>query len=415
MTAVAEVKPNAAELFKQMAGGRLYREALKEGMTLTAWLMREHPDDEEKDGLDPFERFFKVAGIKTHGDPVRGVRADEFGAFDADESTRALVPEFLQRQWRKVTFRPKGVGAKEALESQARALYLSNDDIPGSMARPYVDDTSPRAFTEIAPAIPLSELVALTTPVDNDTVRSFYFNETAANRRFVRVAEAAEIPRVTIQGLEHTIKLYKYGRVIEASYETLRRQRIDKVAYWMMRVAIQAETDKVAAAMDVLINGDGNANTSATEWDLTTLDTAAVAGTLTLKGWLKFKLKFANPYAITHALVQEDGALQLMLLNVGSANVPLVVVQASSGFGGFTPINPELRDNVRLGITSDAPTLKIVGFDARMALERFTEIGSDIEEIERWTTKQTQTLTMTENEGWGILDANATKLLDINQ
>ncbi len=400
-----EVRPGPAELLSRMAGGRLYREAYSKGMMLSAFLEREDPSSNYPgEHLDAFERMMRSAGIVARSDPARGLYADTFDAFGQNENTLAMVPEWAARQWRKVSFG----------DPSMRALYTSTDDIPGSLANPQYDITTPRPGSRIAPAIPLSELVALTTPVDGSVVRSFYFSEVAADRRLVRVAEGSEIPRVKISGGEHSINLYKYGRVIEATYEQLRRQRIDKVAFWIQRVAVQAETDKVATALDVLVNGDGNSGTAATNHNLTTLDTAAVAGTMTLKGWLNFKLQFANPYAMTHALVNAAGALQLMLLNVGSANVPLVVIQAASGFGGFTPINPELADNVRLGITTDAPTLKVVGFDARFALERFTEIGADIQEVERWSTRQTQTITLTETEGYGIVDGNATRTLNIN-
>lgn len=404
---VATVHPRPAELLQRMAGGDLYDRAYRDGMNLSAFLEREDPTDAypaEERGLDAFGRMLKAAGIKTQSDPAAGYYADEFKVFDQDDNTRALVPEWMARQWRKVSFR-------QARGPQSRAVFTSADDIPGTSMKPWVDAT-PR-MSQLAPAIPLAELVAITTPIDSDVYRAFYFTDDAASVRKVRVSEGAEIPRATISGGEHTINLHKYGRVIETSYEFLRRQRIDKVAFWVQRSAIQAEMDKVAAAITVLINGDGNSGTAATSHNGTTLDAAMVAGTLSLKAWLNFKLQFTNPYAITAAFVQSATALQMMLLNVGSANVPLVTIQGAAGFGGFTPINPELADNVRLGITSEAPTLKIVGVDTRFALERVTEIGSDLEEVQRWSTRQTQTLTLTEVEGYAILDSDATHILDV--
>jgi hypothetical protein len=69
---------------------------------------------------------------------------------------------------------------------------------------------------------------------------------------------------------------------------------------------------------------------------------------------------------------------------------------------------------LRLGWTADAPTLKLVGTDRRLAVERVFEIGASIQEIDRYITNQTQVLTMTETEGYDILDGVATKILDIN-
>lgn len=408
MTVAAKTKPRAQELLESMRGGALYRAAAERGLTLSAFLEQEDPSAEYRDGLDSFQRLVMLSGLKVVSDPYRGFYADEFSAFDKDEQTRSLLPEWAFRQWRKVTL---GFPFHSA---QNRAPLLSSDAGLGTVMRPYVDAAQAR-MQQLAPAIPLSEIVAVTTPISGDAYRAFYLTEpTAAEKRLVRVGESAEIPKVTLTGGDHTINLKKYGRALEVSYETLRRQRIDKVALWIARLAIQAETDKVAYAADVLVNGDGNSGTAATNHNLTTLDPAAVAGTLTLKGWLAYKLQFANPYQITHMLVQSAVALQVMLLNLGSANVLLATVQGALGAGSIEPINPETSDRVRYGITSDAPALKVVGFDRRFALERVTEIGADISEIDRFILRQTQVLTMTEVEGFAIFDANATRTLDIN-
>jgi hypothetical protein len=401
-----EVRPRAAELFERMPA--VLAEAAHAGRNLSIHLEELDPSDGYKDGLDAFGRQLKVAnggrGIRVRSDPARGYYADEFSAFDQSESARALVPEFLARIRRRVT---------TGRDVNTRALYQSDDQQLNSWARPYVDAAAVR-MKQIAPAIPLSELVAVTTPISGDAYRAFYLTDNAAQARLVRVTEGAEMPRAKLVGGERTVRLYKYGRILEVSYETLRRQRVDMVALHIARLAVQAETDKVATVLDVIVNGDGNSGTAATSHNLTTLDTAAAAGTLTLKGWLAFKLKLANPYAVTTALAREATALQMMLLNMGSANVPLVTVQGQLGFGGFRPINPELSDNVALGITSEAPSLKIVAFDNRFAIERVTEIGADIQETQRWVTRQVQALALSEVEGYAVLDANASIILDVN-
>lgn len=399
-----EVHARASELLKQMANGNLYRKAYEDGMPLSTWLEREDPS-EERDTLDAFGRMMKVAGIKTQSDPANGYYADRFEAFDANDNTRALVPEWMRRVWLRAT---------HPTRYERSAVYGAGDFAVGTIANPYVDAATPRQ-NQIAPAIPLSEVITITTPIDSDHYRAFYLTTpNAADIRMSRVVEGAELPHFKLTGGEHTIDLHKYGGVLEVTYEQLRRQRIDMVALHLARIAVQAETDKVADAIDVIVNGDGNANTAATNSNLTTLDSGATAGTLTLKAWLAWKLLFANPYALTTAFARSDVALQMMMLNVGSANVPLVAVQGASGFGSFTAINPQLRDNVALGITSDAPSLKIVGIDRRFALEYVTEIGSDISEVERWATRQTQMITMSEVDGFAVLEPSALRTLNVN-
>lgn len=388
------------------AATRMKDAGMKETPTISR-VLEEISPTEKGDRLDAYERLLMAAGIRTKSDPVAGYYASKADVFTADKASRALFVEFFARNWRKVS--------AGRMDTQERAVLLSDDGVPGSWERPYAYAATARQDRQVAPAIPLSELVAMTTPIDADTYKAWYLTYDAEQLRKFRVGESATIPLAKITGSDRTINLKKYGRAIEASYESLRRVRVDKLARFIQLMAVQSEVDKVAAAIDVLVNGDGNANTAATAYNLTTLDSGATAGTLTLKGWLAFKMKFTNPYAVTTALMQDSIALQLALLDAGSANIPLVNIPGGSGgLGtGLRPIN-RFADNVGYGWTSDAPANKIVGVDNRMALERVTEIGGEISEMERFVLEQTQVMVMTEVEGFSVMDANATKILTVN-
>ena len=383
---------------------RMLESGIEDTPTLSRALEEISPS-QKGDQLDTFERLMLEAGIRTQSDATAGYWASNASAFTRNAGTKALLTEFVARNWRKVSY---GM-------SQHRATFLSNDGVTGSWERPYSDAMGIRPSERIAPAIPLSELISMTTAIDSDTYRSYFLTYDAEALRKYRVGETADIPIAKLTGGDTSIRLQKYGRGIQASYEDLRRMRVDKLAFYIQWMALQSEIDKVSAAMTVLINGDGNAHTVPTTYNLTTLDSAATAGTLTLKGWLAFKFKFVNPYIVTTALMQEAVALQLALLNTGSANIPLATVPVGQGgLGtGLTPIN-QFADTVRYGWTSDAPALNIVAFDRRFALERVTEIGSEISEMERYITNQTQIMTMTEVEGFAGRDGAATKILNVN-
>ena len=397
-------KPNANDLLAQM-GLRVYREAYDKGMSLSAFLEKQDPSAEYRDGLDAFQRLLQAADIRVKAMPEYGVQSSTFEEFNKSEQTRALIPEWLIRTWREVqTGRP----------FSTRALYSTGDAANGSWDRPYAEAQAARWDKQIAPAIPLSELVAITTPIDAAAYRAYYLEYDEANTSMTRVAEGAEVPRVKLVGGDHLINLYKYGRGIEATYEQLKRQRVDKLALHIRMMAVQAEVDKVATIIDVMVNGDGNTGTQPTTHNLTTLDSGASAGTLSLKAWLAFKMKFANPYMMTGALAREDVSLQMLLLNTGSANMPLVLVQQPGGFGAFTQMNPGLRDNVALGWTPAAPSLKILGFDRRFAIERVVDIGMTLTEVERFITRQVQVLVVTEAEGYAVIDKNAINILNVN-
>jgi hypothetical protein len=386
-------------------GSNVYRRAYDKGLSLSAFLESEMPSSEYKDGLDAYERLLMEAGIRTKSIPEVGIWADDFSKFDADKNTRALIPEFIARCWRR---------AATGKAYNTRGLFTSGDNIIGTAGNQITFDPMARTSTQIAPAIPLSELVSFTTGITGRTYEAYYLTEDAASERMVRVAEAAEIPRTKIVGGDRSIKLKKYGRAIEESYEAMRSMKVDRVAKLIELMAVRAEMDKVSAVMDVIINGDGNSGTAATSYNLTTLDTLAAAGTLSLKGWLAFKMKFANPYVMTTALTTDVVALQMFLLNAGSANIPLAFLPTTVGVGNFRPINPGLADGVGLGWTADAPTLKIVAIDNRFAIERVFEIGGNISEVENIIERQVKLMTLTEVEGYMTFDASANKVLDVN-
>jgi hypothetical protein len=109
-----------------------------------------------------------------------------------------------------------------------------------------------------------------------------------------------------------------------------------------------------------------------------------------------------------------EEALQLILLNTGSANIPLQGANFNGVGNQLTPINPT-ADSMRYGWTSEAPDGKIVAFDKRAALEHITEIGGDITETERFILNQTEVMVMTEVSAFAVLDASATKVLDLSE
>lgn len=406
---IEAIRQRAKEMFEGLSLST-YEAAYTQGVSLTRYLENLDPSNrykgEDEEGLDAFGRMVRTAGIITKSDPASGFYADEFGKFNESDSTRALVPEFIARTWRRVA-NP---------ETRAQGVYNSAEYGLGSIQSPWTTEAGTRGV-QLTPAIPLTEIVGITTAIDSDNYRAFYLRDSdvaARDIRMIRTAEGAEMARSTLHGGEQNVRLHKYGRVLEVTYESLRRMPIDMVQLHVSRMALQSEKDKVVAALDVLINGDGNSGTAATVYNLTTLDPAATAGTLSLLGWINFRMQFENPYFPTTALSRADVMLQAMLLNTGEANLPLAMLPNVVGNFAMTPINPSLADGVRVGWTNDAPANKIIAFDRRLALQRLTEIGSDISEVERWTTRQTQTLTLSEVEGYASLDSAAVKILDIN-
>lgn len=397
-----EMRERPAEFFRGLYNSNAYRKAHDQGLSFSALLDREHPEPEFKDGLDGFSRLLKIANIKVRSIPAAGIWADDCEVFFKDENKRALFPEFCMRNWRKVIHGPT---------PGARALYMDSDDAVNTVPRPVAAAMEGRWDIQIAAAIPSSMLIAVTTPIDADTYKAYYLTDTPTEQRKVRVGSGGDIPTAKLTGGEREIKLWKFGRGIEMSYEQVRRMKIDKVAMHVQKMSVQAEIDRVATIIDVLVNGDGNSGTTPSSHNLTTLDSTTTANNTTLAAWIAFKMKFANPYACLVVLAQEDMARKLALLNSGSANIPLVMMPTNINIGGFRAINPSLADGAGLGWTVDAPANKMVGIDTRFAVERVIEIGSNIMETDRFIRNQTQLITLSEVEGYAIMDGNATKIL----
>jgi hypothetical protein len=419
----------------------LFTRALEKGLTVEQMLEREDPSNQyapDPDGYrsSAFERVLAAAGIRVSPDPEIGEPASTWEQVSKNRNQRALLYEWCAVVWRQATnpqrylsrnlqqpiaeaLEAEGMGhlaeqRERQIEQQQRAILLSGDVPIGGLARPWVDDATIRAPTWQAP-IPVQEMVARTTAIRGRDLRTLYIVDSINTDayRMKRVNEGAEIPATWIVSGEHYLQIQKYGRAIKATYETLRNQTLDRIAFLVSRIALQAEVDKAADALTVIISGDGNANTAATALTQTGL-AGGSAGTLTLPAWQLFKLRFW-PYAMTTVLGQEASIQQLINLAVMTTNVAAANVPANA-FGTLTPVGSAavLADGVRYGVTSDAPTLKLVGFDRRSAIERVTEIGGDVSETDRFISNQTAMVTFTESEGYGVVDPNSSKTLNIN-
>lgn len=413
MSTAVVTRINPKDMAKQF-GPELVRDATKRGITVSQLLERhdpttEYPKDSEDRQLDAFERVMRAEELITSPIDAIGLQASTWEEATSTSNRRAIMHEFCCRIWRQTAHRPA------TMTPQTRAILLSGDAAINSLLNPYTDDDTIHA-KRLVPPVPLSEIVARTVPISTDGYRSLYITDDFGTDgyRMKRVGEGSGIPTTTLVTGEHTLRIGKFGRALRSTYEQLRRQRIDRIAFIVARMALQAEVDKVSIALGILVSGDGNANTAATVYANTALDAAASAGTLTLKAWLTFKARFTLGYVMTTVLAQEASTLQLLLLPVNTVNGTPLAFLGTNNFGDLTAMAQRLAGGVRYGITADAPALDLVAFDNSTALERVVEIGGNVSEVERFIHNQTQLLTMTEVEGYGIIDPNATKVLNIN-
>lgn len=382
---------------------RFLVDSKRQGCSLSAILddQLEIDSADKRQGVDAFQRLMEEADIVSRSVPEAGVYADTMGDL-IERAGRALTVEWCWRQYR----RGQGVTGQ-------RSFASSTENLASSAMTPYAE-ASMLTQDMLMPQIPIAEVIASEQGIDSDSFRKIILTEpTAAEKRLVRVGEGAPIPVTKLQVSDGIISMYKFGRGLEITDEARRRERLDRVAIMIQLMAVQNEIDKLAAIIDVMVNGDAAGYGAATSYNLTTLDAAATAGTLTAKGWMAFCGKWDNPYIATHALAPEAMALQLKLLNTGSANLRLEVLPPQY-VATVRPINPRINPTVALGQTADAPANKILAFDRRVTVERLFEIGAATEENTRYVERQAEAVFFTEVEGFHILDRNGPKLLVVN-
>jgi len=359
------------------AGLNLYKEAYAKGQTFSQFLEGLDPsnqyvgNDAHLGQLDAFERQMLAAGIRTKSDEAKGLYADFTEKFFLGTSgSDVLFPEFINR-------------------------------------------TARMAMT--APDI-LNELVAIKTPIQGNAYKTFYVDLSTAAKQKKRVAQGAEIPTTTITGHEHSVELNKKGRAIDMSYEYVRRIRIDMLALLIEGVLQQTGLDLADDAVSVLISGDGNANTAATNFNLTALG-GVVANGIDWESWLKFRLKF-YPYKGITAIVDE--AQLIKVLGIQPPVIDPLTLMAS--INGGTPVGggANLAQNVFSGpmryvyMPSATIANRVLVIDPKYALEQVTEIGADIVETDRMIKSQFETIVLSQVTGFATLFPDVVKTLTTN-
>ncbi len=346
--------------------------AQAEKMTLTAFLEREDPSDEYEPNdpmgqMDAFERQLALSGIVTKSDHGRGIYASPVTRFyeSNQPASPILFPEWLNRNVRTPL---------------------------------------------LAPAI-LDELLAVTTPIDGNAYRTIYLNDTVGERRMYRVPEGSPLPEAQLATAEHAINLYKYGVKLKATYEAIRRMRLDLLAIHIGRIGLQAQLDKASDALNTLINGDGNSN-PAVNFNLSALDSSATVGTLTYYAWLNWLLQ-PYPYQITTVVGNGPALLSILTLQFPNINPMMLLSMLTEGNGLDTKIQiaQDIWTSVRLVYLASAPSGVLVGLNKGLALEMVVENGSSLVETDRLITTQFNEVAISEVVGFGIIMSQAIQTL----
>ena len=248
----------------------------------------------------------------------------------------------------------------------------------------------------------LPEITATVTNFDGMDYRSIASVPSNEDKELKRVEEGAVIPTTSIRTQENLVKLHKRGRMLVASYEAIRFQRLDLFSVTLRQIGAYIARMHLEDAIDVLINGDGN-NNAADSFAIGTEPIGGTSGTLSYDALLDFWAQF-DPSTMNTLLVPND--VMLAMLKLDEFQNPLTGLNFQGTGTLSTPLGAKLLR------TSAMPAGKIIGLDKNYALERIC--GSDVMvEYDKLIDRQIERAAITSISGFAKPYQEASKLLTI--
>ncbi|HHV31046.1 phage major capsid protein [Caproiciproducens sp. LBM24188] len=295
------------------------------------------------EGLDAYQRQLKRFDIR-----VGGADSDRIEKFFQTADSAALFPEYVSR------------AVRQGME-QANLL-------PG--------------------------IVATTTSINSMDYRTITSNPGTDDKSLKPVAEGAAIPQTVVKTQDHLVKLHKRGRMLVASYEALRFQRLDLFTVTLRQIGAYIARAQLGDAVEVLLNGDDGKSPAQTI--VTAESKPSYADLVNLWGAL-------TPYTLNTMLVSTATMKDLLdIQEFKDANAGLNF----QGTGKLaTPLGanllhvPELADG------------KIIGLDKTCALE-MVQAGGVTTDYDRLIDRQLERASITTIAGFTKIFDSAVKVLN---
>ena len=293
------------------------------------------------EGLDAFARQLKRFDIK-----ISGNNCDIIDKFFSSSQTAALFPEFVVR----------------AVENG-----IDNSEL-------------------------LSAISAVKTKIDGLDYRSITSSLTDTANVTDLVNEGASIPEMNITLSNNLVALRKYGRMLVASYEALRFQKIGVFSIALKQIGEYIAYQQLNDAIDILVNGnDGNSACENTE----------ISGDLSYSDLVNLWSSFGQ-YKMTTILV--NPAVLPTLLNMTEFRDAAAGLNFHATGKLITPFGAQiLRSNY-------LPEDIIVAFDKNAALET-VQSGDVTVDSDRLIDRQLERVAITSICGFNRISADAVKTL----
>ena len=316
-------------------------------------------------------------------------------SLDPSENYRGTALEgtdAFQRQLKRFGIRAKGAGS-----SPVEKFFRTTDS--AVLFPEYIARTVRQGMEEhdILPAI-----TATTTVIDSLDYRSVYSEATDDDKELKYVMEGAAIPETQIKTKSNLVRLNKRGRMLVASYEAVRLQKLDLFGVMLRQIGAHIQKMQLNDAIDVLVNGDGNDNLCKI-YSVGSQPISGTAGTLTYDQLLEFWGQF-DPYTMNTMLCSTGTMTKLLKLPELQNPAAGLNFQGTGAMG--TPLGAKvhrvagLEDNV------------ILGLDNRYALEQI-RCGDVMVEYDKLIDRQLERAAITSICGYGKICADASAMLYI--
>ena len=314
-------------------------------------------------------------------DPTENYRGTELGSLDA-----------FQRQLKRFDIKVRGAG------SDVVEKFFSTSE--SAVLFPEYVSRSVKAGMEEGNILP--SITATTTRFEGMDYRSIYSAASEDDKSLRYVGEGAVIPQTEIRAADHLVNLRKRGRMLVASYEAIRFQRLDLFSVMLRQIGGQIMRMHLEDAIDVITNGDGNDNAAE---QLTVGDSVigGSAGSLSYGELLNFWNTF-DPYTMNTMLAAPD--VMMKILKCSEFQNPLTGLNFQ---GTGEPGNPLGAKLIRC---SAMPAGTAIGLDKGYALEMVTA-GDVSVEYDRLIDRQLERAAITSISGFAKLYTEASKVLKV--
>ena len=316
-------------------------------------------------------------------------------SLDPSENYRGTALEgtdAFQRQLKRFGIRAKGAGS-----SPVEKFFTTLDS---SVLFPeYIARTVRQGMEEndILPAI-----VATTTVIDAMDYRSIYSNPSDDAKELKTVAEGGEIPTTEVSTKDHLVKLSKRGRMLVASYEAIRFQKLDLFSVMLRQIGAYIQKQQLKDAVKVLTQGDGN-NNAAVQYVVGTDPISGTKGTLGYDQMVEFWGQF-DPYTM-NTILCSTGTMTKML-KIPELQNPMTGLNFQGTGKLTTPLGAQLH---RTNAVDDGV---IIGMDNRYALE-LVRAGDVLVEYDKLIDRQLERAAISTICGFAKLNADACKVLGV--